>query len=59
MNAYEPYKPADLTGRRILLIDDIITTGSTASEAAKTLLFGGAKEVYLAAIAAASHDKNK
>ncbi len=59
LNAYKPYKPSDFAGRRILLIDDIITTGSTASEAAKTLLVGGAKEVYLAAIAAASHDKNK
>ncbi len=48
------YRVADselVDGKRILLIDDIVTTGSTLSECAKTLLSAGAKEVLCAAIA--------
>ncbi len=38
-------------GKRILLIDDIITTGSTLSECAKTLKYSGAKEVVCCTLA--------
>ena len=31
---------------RILLVDDIYTTGSTMNEAARTLLAAGAKQIY-------------
>lgn len=57
LGAYRVLDPAAIAGKRILMIDDIITTGATASECAKTLLTAGAKEVYFAAVAAASHDK--
>ncbi|HEY2881925.1 MAG TPA: phosphoribosyltransferase family protein [Pirellulales bacterium] len=38
-------------GQRILLVDDVLTTGATAAEAAKTLLAAGAAAVFVAAIA--------
>lgn len=42
---------ADVRGRRILLVDDIFTTGATLSEAARMLRTAGAAEVYAAAVA--------
>ena len=54
-NVYEVLNPAFIQGKRILLLDDIITTGSTASECARTLLTGGAKSVSFAAVAATDH----
>lgn len=48
------YRVADaelIQGRRILLIDDIVTTGATLSECARTLLEGGAAEVVCATVA--------
>lgn len=50
------YRVADselIQDKRILLIDDIVTTGSTLSECARTLLQGGAKEVLCATVARA------
>ena len=38
-------------GRTLLLVDDIVTTGATSAEAARTLLTAGASAVYLAAVA--------
>ncbi len=55
--AYKAVEDLPLKGKRVLLLDDIITTGATASECARVLLTAGAKEVYLGAVAAAPHDK--
>ena len=57
LGAYRVIDPATIAGKRLLMLDDIITTGATASECGKTLLTAGAKEVFCAAVAAASHDK--
>lgn len=40
-----PNSHQQISGKSILLIDDIFTTGATMEEAAKTLLSGGAREV--------------
>lgn len=42
---------ARVDGRTVLLVDDVMTTCSTASEAAKTLLAGGAERVVVAVVA--------
>lgn len=51
-NAYRVTKPKAIFGKRVLLIDDIITTGATASECARTLLTSGASQVVCCAVAA-------
>ena len=56
LGAYEAVDPLFLKNKRVLLVDDVITTGATASECAKTLLLAGAKEVKLATVAVANHD---
>ena len=57
MGVYQVLDAAALTGKRILLLDDILTTGATAGECARVLLTAGAKEVKFAAVAAARQHK--
>lgn len=49
--AYAVMDPALVADKRILVIDDIVTTGSTLSECAKTLLMAGAEDIVCAALA--------
>ena len=44
---------ATLTGARVLLVDDVLTTGSTAMEAARPLLQAGVTQVFLSTFARA------
>jgi ComF family protein len=46
----------DIRKARILLIDDVLTTGATAHEAARALLQAGAAAVYVAAVARSRHE---
>ncbi len=53
LGAYEVVDGELAEGRRILLIDDVVTTGATLSECARALRTAGAKEVVCATLARA------
>lgn len=59
LGVYQLTDPAAVAGKRVLLLDDIITTGATAGEVARLLLTAGAKEVHFGAVAAARHSAKK
>jgi ComF family protein len=52
-NAFRLRKNADVRGLQVLLIDDVVTTGSTLSECARVLKRAGAISVYAATAARA------
>jgi competence protein ComFC len=52
-NAFRLRKNADVRGLRVLLIDDVLTTGSTLSECARVLKGAGAISVHAATAARA------
>ena len=55
LGVYRVISSAQVQEKRILLLDDIITTGATAGECARVLLTAGAKEVHCGVVAAVRH----
>lgn len=55
LGAYRVIDPTLVRGKRILLLDDILTTGATASECAKTLCLAGAEDISFGVVAVAPH----
>lgn len=53
LGAYTSVDPELVAGKRVLLIDDVVTTGSTLSECARMLRTMGAEDVVCAALARA------
>lgn len=52
-NAYSVVDASTVSGKRILLLDDVITTGATLTECSKTLTAAGARNIVCATFAAA------
>lgn len=51
--AFEVRAPKVVFGRRVLLVDDVFTTGATVSECARALKSAGAVDVYVLTVARA------
>jgi len=52
-NAFEVFRPKLIAGKRVLLVDDVFTSGATASYCAKALKKNGAVEVKVFTLARA------
>lgn len=59
LGVYETLRDAPIQNARVLLIDDIITTGSTLAECVRVLKDAGAQSVVCACLAAASTQTHK
>lgn len=53
LDVYEAPWPERLAGKRVLLVDDVVTTGETLSECARTLRMAGAEHVVCVTLARA------
>ena len=53
LGAYAPRPGTDLTGKQVLLVDDVVTTGSTLSACAQELRRAGAAQVWCVTLAQA------
>ena len=55
--AYALRSGADLNGKRVVLVDDVVTSGATLSECAALLRMGGAVQVWCLTLARARGDR--
>ncbi len=55
-NAFAVVKPQQLAGKKILLVDDVFTTGTTVNECARVLKKAGAAEVMVLTLARVKED---
>ena len=49
--AFAVPRAAEVTGRAVILVDDVYTTGTTATECARVLRRAGARQVWVATVA--------
>lgn len=49
--AFAVARPDEVRDRDVILVDDVLTTGTTASECARVLLRAGARQVWVATVA--------
>ena len=56
LGAYELLPGGKLEGKRVLLVDDVVTSGATLSECGRVLLQGGAAAVYCLTLAQARRE---
>jgi len=49
--AVDPLRAGELSGGSVLLVDDVMTSGATAFEIARTLRQAGAARIHLAVLA--------
>jgi ComF family protein len=54
--AFAVARPERIHGRSVLLVDDVMTTGTTVNECARVLRRAGAKEVFVATVARATKE---
>jgi len=54
--AFAVNRPERIQGRNLLVVDDVMTTGTTAGECARVLRRAGARQVFVATIARATRE---
>lgn len=59
LGVFDVDEKTDIEFKRVLLCDDVKTTGSTLNECAKTLLIGGAAEVFCVTAAITENEKTE
>jgi len=57
LGVYRAVQPEQWIGKRILIVDDVLTTGSTLSECGKVLRMAGSGDLVCAVIAASRREK--